>query len=209
MDSRFVASGLSGFPNSSPSNKSVFARLNFVSICLGVSSKLILDPSFSALLDILLVPSCRLMILAPTGGMYGSGMVKTLPPLPPLFFHLRPPNLSLILEAMSLVSSMCCFWSSPTGTRSALYSSMSAAIRVGYVNSPVDTLSLLFLFTSSSSFSSSSTLLSFRDFSLYWIMRSSHPIGVAHWSSHVSSVCALTWDCTKMVALLGSTPLAR
>jgi len=37
----------------------------------------------------------------------------------------------LNLRAMSRVSSICCFWSSPTGTCVALYSRMSAAWRTG------------------------------------------------------------------------------
>lgn len=57
MPSKLVASGLSGLPNSSPSKASVLALFTFCWISFGSSSKLILLPSSSADLDILLVPS--------------------------------------------------------------------------------------------------------------------------------------------------------
>jgi len=44
--------------------------------------------------------------------------------------------------------------------------------------------------------SSSCCLLTcLRDFSLNWIMRFSHPMGVTQFRSHWSSACADTWDC--------------
>ncbi len=48
----------------------------------------------------------------------------------------------------------------------------------------------------------------FLDFSFHWIMRLSQPTGVCVMSSHASSECALTWDCTKMTDLAGSMPQA-
>lgn len=55
----------------------------------------------------------RDMTRAPAGGMKASGILNTLPPRPPSFFHFDPPNLWLNRSAMSLASSMCCLWSSP------------------------------------------------------------------------------------------------
>jgi hypothetical protein len=52
------------------------------------------------------------------------------------------------------------------------------------------------------------TRTAFLAFSLNWIMRSSQPMGVVQLSSHVSSACAVTCDCTKMFALVGSMPAA-
>ena len=40
----------------------------------------------------------------------------------------------------------------------------------------------------------------FRDFSLNWIILFSQPIGVEELSSHISSIWARTWDCTKIEA---------
>eukprot|EP00966_Prymnesium_polylepis_P256039 5914718-Prymnesium_polylepis.1 len=40
-------------------------------------------------------------------------------------------------------------------------------------------------------------------------MRSSQPIGVAQLSSHASSACAVTCDCTNTLERSGSIPLAR
>jgi hypothetical protein len=64
-------------------------------------------------------PTWSDMMRAPAGGMKGSGTLNTRPPRPPRFFHCLPPYRLLTLSAMSRVSSRCCFWSSPTGTRSA------------------------------------------------------------------------------------------
>ena len=46
-------------------------------------------------------------------------------------------------------------------------------------------------------------------FSLNWIIRSSQPIGVAQLSSHASSACSRTCDCTKILERSGSSPAAR
>ena len=62
---------------------------------------------------------CSDIIRAPDCGMYGSGMRKVSE-----YFELN-------FCAKSLVSSICCFWSSPTGTISALYISISDAIKTG------------------------------------------------------------------------------
>ena len=56
---------------------------------------------------ILAVGSCRSLIFATPGRMYGPGTVNT------------RPNLWLNRCARSRVSSRCCRWSSPTGTWSA------------------------------------------------------------------------------------------
>lgn len=59
MLSRFVHSGRSGLSHSSPVKRSVLHFLIFLEITSGVSNRLIRELSFSALLDILLVPSCQ------------------------------------------------------------------------------------------------------------------------------------------------------
>ena len=102
---------------------------------------MIRDPSAGFDLDIFAVPSVRLITRAPASGMYASGTLSTSPPrnrplgafvpLAPIFFHLFPPYRLFTRFAMSRVSSRCCLWSSPTGTTSALYSRMSAAMRTG------------------------------------------------------------------------------
>ena len=46
-------------------------------------------------------------------------------------------------EATSLVISICCNWSFPTGTKLASYNRISAAIKIGYVNKPAFTSSNL------------------------------------------------------------------
>lgn len=58
----------------------------------------------------------RDMTRAPAGGIKASGILNILPPRPPSFFHLEPPNLWFKRSAMSLASSMCCRWSSPDHT---------------------------------------------------------------------------------------------
>ena len=141
---RFVASGRSGFRNSKPSNASVLHRLIFFAISSGESSTLIRLPSAGLLLLIFDVPSVRDITRAPAFGMYASGTFRTSPPrnrplgarapspfFGPNFFHLFPPYRLFTLAATSRVSSRCCRWSSPTGTTSALYSKMSAAISTG------------------------------------------------------------------------------
>lgn len=70
----------------------------------------------------------RDMTRAPAGGMKISGTLKILPPRPPSFFHLLPPNLELKRSAMSRASSMCCFWSSPAvPTRTQLVTALRAS----------------------------------------------------------------------------------
>lgn len=50
------------------------------------------EKSSAADLDILLVPSVRLITRAPAGGIMASGTRKILPPRPPSFFHFLPPE---------------------------------------------------------------------------------------------------------------------
>ena len=92
-------------------------------------------------MDIFAVPSVSDMTRAPASGMYASGTRKISPPrnrpegafvpFAPIFFHLFPPYRLFTRPAMSRVNSKCWRWSSPTGTTSALYSRMSAAINTG------------------------------------------------------------------------------
>ena len=69
--------------------------------------------------DILESGDCKDITRAPALGINGSGIVKV------------GEKALLNFWARSRVSSICCFWSSPTGTRSALYIRMSLAIKTG------------------------------------------------------------------------------
>ena len=119
------------------------------------------------------------MTRAPISGIIGSGRTKV------------SPNMWLKRWAMSRESSTCCFWSSPTGTSSALYRRMSQAIRTGYASSPVEMRSLL----------SERPALS-----LYCVMRSSQPSGVTQFSSQHASEWAVRWLWTKMGIRSGLRP---
>ena len=63
-------------------------------------------------------------IVATVPGMYASGSLKI------------SPKALLNFCARSRVTSRCCFWSFPTGTRSAFMMRMSAAISTGYAKRP-------------------------------------------------------------------------
>ena len=109
---------------------------------------------------------------------------------------------------------------------------MSAAISTGYVSRPAPTDSSPLLeeeevlapppldslprpsssspaAAAAAAASSAALLPALADFSLNWIMRFSHPIGVPHCSSHASSAWAGTCDCAKTPDREGSTPAAR
>ena len=98
---KFLASGLSANFDSVSGIKSlsVFAFLIFCTISSSVSVKLILEASDSSDLLIFLVPSFRLIILATSFVIIGSGNVKKSLQLKSL----------LNFTAISLHSSKCCF----------------------------------------------------------------------------------------------------
>ena len=136
---RFVASGRSGLSNSIPSIASVLHRLIFFAISSGVSRTLMRDPSAGLDLDIFAVPSVSDRPRASLGNVR-LGNLQNLPPAEPTArraHHPWDPSSPLAVQvvharsAMSRVSSRCCRWSSPTGTTSALYSRMSAAMSTG------------------------------------------------------------------------------
>ena len=86
---------------------SVTAFLNLRMMSSGLSRTYTQPLGSLSDLDILLSGLVRDMIRAPTLGMKGSGSLNTSPYTP------------LKRLAMSRQISTCCFWSSPTGTRSA------------------------------------------------------------------------------------------
>ena len=164
MFRRFDTPGLfSGSNLISPSESVVALMMDFL-ILLSASRRDILECSFSADLLILASGSSRAIILAPDFMNLPSGTTKV------------SPYLLFTLIAMSLVSSMCCFWSFPTGTTSVSYNSMSAAMRTGYVRSPVPTDSLPPLLA------------------LNWVILKSSPVYELQQRTHPSSACPDTWD---------------
>mmetsp|Transcript_19196 Transcript_19196/g.44463 ORF Transcript_19196/g.44463 Transcript_19196/m.44463 type:complete len:207 (+) Transcript_19196:93-713(+) len=121
MLSRLVASGRSGLSHSMPSKESVLHRLILSRMVLGSSRTLIREPSAGSLLDILEVPSVRLMTRAPSLRIMASGSTKTgrdgTPAALQRFLYWFPlQNKSLNRRTTSRVNSRCCLWSSPTGT---------------------------------------------------------------------------------------------
>ena len=129
---RLLIPGLFSTSNFTTPSESVVALIIAFLIFLSSSNSEILLSSFSALLLIFLVGSSNAIILAPSFKYLPSGSMKV------------SPYLLLTLLHRSLVNSMCCFWSMPTGTTSVSYNKMSAAIKTGYVNKPVGTDSLPF-----------------------------------------------------------------
>ena len=107
MSIRLVMPGFSGERTTSEP-ESVTALLTFFSTVFGSSSTRITPASLAAVVDILLVGSCRSMIRAPTVGIRGSGNTNV------------SPKRVLNRCATSRASSRCWRWSSPTGTSSAL-----------------------------------------------------------------------------------------
>ena len=132
-------------------------------------------------LDILFVGSCRSITRAPSAGVTAFGNTKV------------SPNRWLKRIAISRVISMCCFWSSPTGTSSASYNKMSAAWSAGYVKRPAET----------------NSASRFCDLSLNCVIRDNSPYETVHSIIQERVVCSTTWLCTKTVATSGSRPTAK
>mmetsp|Transcript_29711 Transcript_29711/g.63635 ORF Transcript_29711/g.63635 Transcript_29711/m.63635 type:complete len:218 (+) Transcript_29711:93-746(+) len=133
---RLVASGRSGLSHSMPGRESVLHRLILSRMVLGSSRTLIREVSEGSLLDILEVPSVRLMTRDPSLRMMASGSTKTgrdgIPAALHRFLYWFPlQNMSLNRRTISRVNSKCCLWSSPTGTFVDWYNMMSAPMRMG------------------------------------------------------------------------------